>query len=40
MVDEPPPSVEAPELEIEIDQEWIDEHREGFARYGLSCWMR
>jgi len=28
MVDEPPPSVEAPELEIEIDQEWIDEHRE------------
>ena len=32
MVDEPPPSVEAPELEIEIDQEWIDEHREGLRK--------
>jgi len=28
MVDEQPPSVEAPELGIEIDQEWINEHRE------------
>ena len=26
--DQPRPSVEALELEIEIDQEWIDEHRE------------
>ena len=32
MVDEPPPSVEAPELGIEIDQEWIDEHRESLHK--------
>jgi hypothetical protein len=32
MVDEPPPSVEAPELGIEIDQEWIDEHRESLRK--------
>ena len=30
--DQPRPSVEAPELGIEIDQEWIDEHRESLHK--------